>query len=91
MSRAISLYFSLLAGNLEWRPVREGLGPQPAINQLISHAFCISDWLGFIAVCRAFLSVTHNPIYGRDGLTRDLGDSGRGHLSGGISWFTFLR
>jgi len=30
MSRGISLYFSLLVGNLWWRPVREGLRPQPA-------------------------------------------------------------
>jgi hypothetical protein len=29
-SRGISLYFSLLAGNLRRRPVREGLRPQPS-------------------------------------------------------------
>jgi hypothetical protein len=29
-SRGISLYFSLLAGNSRWRPVREGLRCQPA-------------------------------------------------------------
>jgi hypothetical protein len=46
-------------------------------------------WLDFNADLRGFLVAAHDPIYGRDGFKRDLGDSGRENLSGAISWLIF--
>jgi hypothetical protein len=62
----ISLYFSLISGNLARRLVSDGLGPQPSDKTLILKFYSVFRQVEFGAIWRHFLALIRDPISGGD-------------------------
>jgi hypothetical protein len=82
----ISLFFSLISGNLARRLVGDRLGPQPSDKPLILKCYSVFRRVEFGAVWRHFLTLIRDPISGGDVWGGCLSLSRAPNLSGSLSW-----